>query len=56
MQGCAVIRALTEKAFATAHLVHIERHVLNAYLDISTTGDALFYTQSLARVQITKPK
>ena len=28
MQGCAVIRALTEKAFATAHLVHIERHVL----------------------------
>ncbi len=28
LQGCAVIRALTEKAFATAHLAHIERHVL----------------------------
>ena len=28
LQGCAVIRALTEKAYTTAHLVHIERHVL----------------------------
>ncbi len=28
LQGCAVIRTLTEKAYTTAHLVHIERHVL----------------------------
>ncbi len=45
LKGCAVIRALTEKAFATAHLVHIERHVLKCVFGhLDDRGRAFLHT------------